>query len=212
MSLSGEKIIELFNWIGSLVCHQIRDRTLRIGDVYLPVCARDTGIYVGFLAGYLLLPLRNKKAHGPPNLYVTLAMILPLTVDVITQIFGLRTSTNDIRLISGLLFGTALSPFLIYLLPIIPLSRNLPLIRSLIPDRVEVDSKISWMNERALIFGLLFDVTIFVIIKLIEGSKNYIFYWILSIPIISSIILHIFVLPIFLAASLLISLLRKTKL
>ena len=209
MPLSGEKLIEIFNWIGSLVCHQIQDRTLQIGGVYLPVCARDTGIYLGFLIGYSLLPLRNKRAHGPPNLYVTLAMVLPLIGDVATQISGLRVSTNDIRLVSGLLFGTALSPFLIYLLPIVPLSYKIPIIRSLIPEKVEVDSKISWMNGKTLVFGLILDVAFFIIIRLIGRSGNFIFYWMLSIPIVGSIILHIFILPIFLVISLVSFLFKK---
>jgi uncharacterized membrane protein len=81
MQLS-EEIIQFFNLIGSLVCHQRPERTLWVGGYYLPVCARDTGACIGLLLGYtLLFALRKKDAKGPPNLYVTLAMLIPLLID-----------------------------------------------------------------------------------------------------------------------------------
>ncbi|MEM2401775.1 MAG: DUF2085 domain-containing protein [Candidatus Bathyarchaeia archaeon] len=199
--VSEDEVIETLNWLGRIVCHQRLDRTIKIGGVYLPVCARDTGIYIGLLIGYLLLPMRDRKSHGPPNLFITLSMALPMIVDALTQLLGFRVSTNDIRLATGLLFGTAMSPLLIYSLPILPLSRRLPFIRSVIPEKVEFDCASSWIGGRSLVLGSLMDFAVFSLIKIMEEVERRIFYWLISLPIIVSVILHIFVLSIFLIIS-----------
>lgn len=205
--VNEDELIETLNWLGRMVCHQMPDRTIKIGDVYLPVCARDTGIYIGLFIGYLLLPLHSKNSRGPPNLYITLSMALPMIIDGSTQLFGLRVSTNDVRLVTGLLFGTSMTPLLIYSLSILPLSWRLPIIGSLIPERVEFDCADSWIKGRILVLGSLLDFIVFGLIKLIGGLGGRACYWLLSLPIIASIIIHIFMLPIFLAISLAISLL-----
>jgi uncharacterized membrane protein len=203
MTITEEDIISILNWIGGLVCHQKRERTLRVGELYLPVCARDTGIYIGFFLGYLLLPLRNKRSRGPPDLLISFIMILPLIVDSLTQNLGLRVSMNEIRLISGLFFGTALSPLLIYLLAILPTSHRIPVIRSFIPENVEIDSKNLWIGRKTLILGFIIDLAIFLAIRFAEGLENNVFYWMLSLSVIGSIILHVFALPIYVVLALL---------
>jgi len=202
-------LVYILNYIGHLVCHQIPERTLWIGGRYLPVCARDTGVYLGFYIGYLLLPMRRKEACGPPNLWITLFMIAPMIVDAATQWIGLRTSTNELRLLTGLLFGAALVPFLVYLLAQIPTSRRLPILRNFLPKSVKLDDKNSWLNYQALGFGLLTAVALFFLINSVIGSTNHFFYWLLSSLIIISIVLHIFLLPIFLAISFLVYLKKK---
>ncbi|MDH5624026.1 MAG: DUF2085 domain-containing protein, partial [Candidatus Bathyarchaeota archaeon] len=102
MSYIEKTLVYIFNSIGHLVCHQLPERTLWIGGRYLPVCARCTGAYLGFYIGYLLLPMRKKEACGPPNLWITLFMVAPMILDAGTQIVGLRTSTNELRLVTGL--------------------------------------------------------------------------------------------------------------
>lgn len=201
MSYIEDTLVHIFNNIGNLVCHQIPERTLWIGGSYLPVCARDTGAYLGFYLGYLLLSMRKKEACGPPNLWVTFFMITPMIVDAGTQFIGLRTSTNELRLITGLLFGAALAPFLVYSLAQIPTSRKLPILRNFLPKNVNLDDKNSWLNHQALGFGLLIAVALFFLINSITGSTNNLFYWLLSPLIIISVVLHIFLLPIFLAIS-----------
>jgi hypothetical protein len=130
-------------------------------------------------------------------------MILPLITDSLTQTLGFRASTNEVRLITGLFFGTALSPLLIYLLASLPASRKIPLIRSLIPENVEFDSKNLWIGRKTLILGSIIDLAIFLMIRFAEGLENHIFYWMLSLPVIGSIILHVFILPIYVASALL---------
>lgn len=194
-----------------MVCHQRPDRTIIVGGVNLPVCARDTGIYIGLLISYLLLPMRDRKSYGPLNLFITLSMALPMIVDALTQLLGFRVSTNDIRLATGLLFGTSMSSLLIYSLSILPLSRRLPVIRSIIPEKMEFDCASSWMGGRALILGSLMDFIVLSLIKMMEGVERRIFYWLISLPVMASMILHVFVLPIFLIMSLLTYLVARLR-
>ena len=212
MGYIEDMLVSAFDYIGSLVCHQLPARTLWIGGYYLPVCARDTGVYLGFYIGYLLLPMRKKEARGLPNLWITLFMVMPLAVDAGTQFIGLRTSINELRLLTGLLFGAALAPLLVYSLAQVPTSRRVPILRNFLPKSVNLDDKNSWLGKRALGFGLLISLILFFLINAIVGSTNHLFYWLLSPPIIISIGLHIFLLPIFLAVSFLIYLKKRFNL
>jgi len=204
-------IVYFFNFIGRLVCHQIPERTLWIGNRYLPVCARCTGAYFGLYIGYLLLPLRRKEESGPPNLWIILLMTAPMIVDATTQLIGFRTSTNEIRLMTGLLFGVALAPLLVYLLPIIPTSRKLPVLHNFFPKSVRLDDKNSWLSHKAFGLGLTLTIALFFAVNAVSGSSNYIFYWMLSPLIIVSVLLHIFLLPILVLALSVAYLLKKDK-
>lgn len=201
MTFIEDFIVHFFNFIGHLVCHQIPERTLWIGGHYLPVCSRDTGAYLGLYVGYLLLPLRKKEACGPPNLWITFFMVTPMVVDAATQTLGFRTSTNELRLITGLLFGVALAPLLVYLVSLVPLSKKLPIVRNFFPKSVRLDDKKSWLSSQSLGFGLLIAVALFFAVNSVVGSTSHIFYWLLSSLIICSVVWHIFLLPIFLIFS-----------
>lgn len=209
MAFAENPILFLFDFIGRLVCHQLPERTLWVGGYYLPVCARDTGAYLGLLLGYFLLPLRRKEACGPPNLWITSMMVAPMIIDAVTQWIGLRTSTNELRLITGLLFGIALSPLLVYLLSVIPSSKRVPILRKYLPETAELDNKNPWLSNWALILGSLVAVASFLTIISVVGSINPLFYWALSSLIIISVIWHIILLPIFLVILLLFSLKNK---
>jgi len=211
MSPMEDNLVQVFNDIGRLVCHRIPERTFYVGGAFLPVCARDTGVYIGLYVGYLLLFMRRREARGPPNLWVTLLMSLPMIVDAATQFIGLRMSTNAFRLLTGLFFGTALAPFLVYLLATIPLSMRLPILRKVLPEEVILDDKTSWLSSKALVIGFLLATIIFLLINSVTGSTDPLFYWLLSPLIIASIILHILLLPIFLAISGLHYLRRRFK-
>lgn len=201
MSLADE-IVQIFDFIGRLVCHQKEERTLFIGGHFLPVCARDTGGLIGLLLGYaLLFFLRKKRAKGPPNLYVSFAMTLPLLLDSFGQLFGLWESTNDVRLITGLLFGTALSPLLVYALTLSPLKGKVPLMKNLEPEAAVLDDRDSWFGAKALTIGAVLSVVSFAVVRSLVGSEFALFYWVLSVPIIIEIVLHFMVLPLLLLAA-----------
>lgn len=199
-----EEIIKFYDFMGSLVCHQIPERTLWVGGHHLPVCARDTGAFLGLLLGYtMLLSLRRKEAKGPPNLILTLAMLLPMLVDSLGQMLGFWISTNDIRLITGLLFGVALAPFLIYVISLAPFGSKVPIIKKILVKDANVDDGDACLGLRELGLGILLSGVLFVGVKLVVNSDFSLFYWVLSTPLVAVIIWHIFVLPLVLLVAVL---------
>ena len=88
--------------IGFAFCHRRKDRSLRISGYTFPLCARCTGLWLGFVLGLLV---RVAGLHMP--LIFAFVLMLPLTVDGFTQLAGYRESNNPLRLLSGTLFGIA---------------------------------------------------------------------------------------------------------
>lgn len=91
-----------------LLCHGFEARCLELFGVAMPICTRCTGIYLGMLAGMAAFVaagwIRSAPAFGKVALLVA---VLPLAIDGLTQATGLRESTNLLRMITGLLAGTA---------------------------------------------------------------------------------------------------------
>lgn len=108
-------------WLGYGLCHQLADRSFFGGGLQVPVCARDTGIYMGFVIGLLVLYLghRGKRpSELPPwrSMIIIGAFLGIMVLDGLTSYAGLRTTTNDLRLFTGLTAGFALSALTLPLL------------------------------------------------------------------------------------------------
>lgn len=72
----------------------------------MPICARCTGIYAGVLAGLVAFPLIPMLRERVMRV-VAFAAITPLAIDGLTQLVGLRESTNPLRLATGAAAGIA---------------------------------------------------------------------------------------------------------
>lgn len=101
------------HWLGYGLCHQLPDRSLFGGGYQLPVCARDTGIYFGFVASLAMIALldRGRRRDGLPHpglLVLGGAFVAFMAWDGLTSYLGMRETTNDLRLVTGLLTGWAL--------------------------------------------------------------------------------------------------------
>lgn len=86
------------------LCHGLVERSLPLWSVPMPICARCTGIYVGMLIGllaFLVLPRVQEKTMR----IVSMVAVTPLALDGFTQLFGLRESTNPLRIATGLVAG-----------------------------------------------------------------------------------------------------------
>ncbi len=107
----GRIIYETF----SRLCHQIQDRSFFVEGNPFAVCARCTGLYVGFAAGVSVYPLMRslKNVTTPPRWLLFLACV-PIGVDFSLGFFGIWNNTHTSRFITGALLSVV-SAF--YVLP-----------------------------------------------------------------------------------------------
>lgn len=110
----------LLRWFGFGLCHQLPERSLFGGGVQVPVCARDTGIYVGVIVSLLVIAvLQPRRPAGFPSRAVAVLLggfVLTMALDGATSYAGLRETTNAIRLATGLLAGYAIGAVAVPLL------------------------------------------------------------------------------------------------
>jgi len=86
-------------------CHQRPDRSWFILGEKMAYCQRDAVIYPAmFFAG---LAFARRRTIRPLRLRWYLVLIAPIAVDGLTQAFGLRESTPELRAITGAIFGVA---------------------------------------------------------------------------------------------------------
>lgn len=82
------------------VCHQMPERSFFWKGKQFPVCARCTGIYIGYLSMFLFV---FQLIHI--NFWISLLLIVPTYIDGMTQAFCNRESNNALRAISGFTAG-----------------------------------------------------------------------------------------------------------
>jgi uncharacterized membrane protein len=105
----------LLEFLNIYLFHWMPEKAIWIAGHTLSWDARCSGIYIGFGIGILYHLLFGKKAKNLPPLAILLTISLffiPLFLDVVTVKYGIRQPSNDLRFLTGLLFGQALSVYL----------------------------------------------------------------------------------------------------
>lgn len=108
---------------GAGVCHRIVERSYIVGGRQLPLCARCTGIYVGFLSTIVVSFLRGRRRpSGLPPRGILLLLILFLVIvgvdgansylSFFPMLPHLYEPHNTLRLLTGTLEGIALAAIL----------------------------------------------------------------------------------------------------
>jgi uncharacterized membrane protein len=92
-----------------LMCHGRAERCLELFGVPMPICARCTGIYIGVLAGLAAFFAVKQAMAVSEKACRSIAMValVPLAIDGLSQLTGLRESTNGLRMATGLIAGLA---------------------------------------------------------------------------------------------------------
>jgi uncharacterized membrane protein len=98
-------------------CHQIPERSLFIFGHQMTVCSRCFAIYVSFLAGGLLFYFIKNRLK-PFHIFYFVLLCMPMAIDGTAQLFGVplprfdgmqliwtTLSTNEIRVVTGAIFG-----------------------------------------------------------------------------------------------------------
>lgn len=103
------------DFLNTYLFHWHPSKAIWIGGHSLSWDARCAGIYIGFGIGVLYHLAVDKKAKNLPSrsiLFVNTLLCALLFLDVFTIKYGFRQPSNDIRYLTGLLFGTAFSVYL----------------------------------------------------------------------------------------------------
>ncbi|TMC23136.1 MAG: DUF2085 domain-containing protein [Chloroflexi bacterium] len=117
--LPGGSVLDRLRWLDSGICAQLLTHSFYPGSERLPLCARNTGIYLGFVISLITLHLmgRGRSQQLPPwPIIVTLAVgVVALAVDGLNSLAvdlnlpHLYAPHNLIRLGTGLVTGLALA-------------------------------------------------------------------------------------------------------
>jgi uncharacterized membrane protein len=115
------KIGELLMFAYKPTCHQLPERSFFIFGHQMTVCSRCFAIYAAFLAGCIVFPLVRTRLKIWDIKYFVL-LCVPLGIDGVAQLFGVALpraigagwqliwtveSTNEIRAVTGAIFGLA---------------------------------------------------------------------------------------------------------
>ena len=101
--------------IGSLVCHQIPERSFHLAGFQLPVCARCLGIYLGAVAGAGFVLMRASAGQRVVSLAtvtvrrLAVAAAIPTLVTVALESAGIWYPSNVTRAIAGFPLGGMLA-------------------------------------------------------------------------------------------------------
>lgn len=142
------------------VCAQ--QHFIRIGAYTMPLCARNTGIYAGFLATilYLLALGRGRAAKLPPWPIVGLLgiAIVAMGIDGFNSLaldvggYNVYPPDNRLRVVTGLGMGTAMGTFMLLMLNL-SLRYDVRHEQRVVSNWVEV---LGMFVTGALLYGLLF--------------------------------------------------------
>ena len=112
-------ILEKAHLVGFGICHQLPEHSFQPGGVTLPLCARDSGTFLGALLAFasvaIMGRLRASRLAPPSVLAVLVAFFLFWVLDGLNSFAGsfaglpsLYPPSNLLRMISGTLNGLAL--------------------------------------------------------------------------------------------------------
>ena len=98
----------------SYLCHQLPERSFSLAGHQFAVCARCTGLYVGFASASLIYPLvRSLKRTDTPARRWLLLAAAPMAIDVGLDMLGVWKNTHLSRLMTGLLLGSVAAFYVI---------------------------------------------------------------------------------------------------
>jgi uncharacterized membrane protein len=96
----------------NFVCHQLPDRSYWINGQPMAICSRCLGIYGGFLASWLSLPLVDYLKNSPwPAKSLAAGAVLINLADILGNLLGFWENTLTLRLILGGMVGMSATLF-----------------------------------------------------------------------------------------------------
>jgi uncharacterized membrane protein len=96
------------------ICHQQADRSFHVLGEQMAFCARDLAIFAGAVGVALIYAMLRRWGHVNSSGSWLLALaVIPIAVDGITQMIGMRESTAYLRVLTGLIFSAGIGWYLL---------------------------------------------------------------------------------------------------
>lgn len=106
------ELVRAIFFVYSPICHQRPERSFFVWGEQMAFCQRNTAIYTAlFLFGIGFIAVRHRLR--PLRWRYFFLLIAPMALDGFTQLFELRESTWELRVVTGTLFALA-SVWLLY--------------------------------------------------------------------------------------------------
>jgi uncharacterized membrane protein len=91
-----------------LICHQRAERSFHLSGEQMAFCQRDLAIVGGFVFVAMLYGLLRRRLPASIRFRWAAVAALPMAVDGLTQLAGLRESTWELRVLTGMLFSAGI--------------------------------------------------------------------------------------------------------
>lgn len=112
----SNEVVSFFSYF----CHQMGSRSFFFDDIKQPVCSRCASIYVATALGMIFFRAKGFGTREFKMNYLLLVMLfLPTAIDGLTQMFGWRLSTNELRLVTGVPYGLGYAYLMTWTLPLV---------------------------------------------------------------------------------------------
>jgi uncharacterized membrane protein len=113
-SAGFHRIAGVLYFVFGLTCHQLPERSFHVRGEQVAVCQRDIAITATVLFSLLLaFAVPRLRSIPPASLRTALLISIPLAVDGLTQLVGLRESSWELRVATGVVFAAGWSWFAI---------------------------------------------------------------------------------------------------
>jgi uncharacterized membrane protein len=107
--------------MGSLICHQLPERSFHLQSFQLPVCARCFGLYAGGAAGSMAVafvrPLRGRVATSPSRFLITGAAAMPTFATVLLEHALGWPLSNETRALAAVPLAAAVAVIVVGAVP-----------------------------------------------------------------------------------------------
>lgn len=92
------------------ICEQIPSHSVYLFGHQMALCSRNFSLYASLWVGTMIFRFVRQRVK-PLNWKLLILFLLPMAIDGVTQMFGLRESNLVLRIITGTLFGTGICWF-----------------------------------------------------------------------------------------------------
>lgn len=111
-SPAGAVLATLTRVVGSLICHQLPERSFHVAGAVVPVCARCTGLYAGAVPAAWLAwwRWRHRPSHQGDVGFGRVMVLVGIAVNLLTVIaewVAGSVPSNHVRAVSGAMLGAS---------------------------------------------------------------------------------------------------------